>query len=221
MRLRVVVIPAITVFIAALAFVAYAVHSMVGFSPWREMEGLEQPTAFTVPPEIKFAYDPANAEPRALKTLAAVMNDERNKGLLCAGMAHVYRDALLSQGIQARKVVLKRQRYGREDTHVTVEAWINGKWRIYDPTFHITLKSNGERIGAFDAQDWVLYGKGKPFTIEFLGDVAYPARVETYHVRYEAHFNNVFVELRSGSFPRHIHAYRKDEIVRHSHHWAD
>jgi hypothetical protein len=217
MRYRVAVVSCLSLLFSLLLAVGYVVKNTIGFSPWRQMEGLERAEAFTVPPEITFVRDDLNAEARALKALLEVMNDERNKGLLCAGMAHLYRDALLSIGIPARKVILKHQKFSTLDSHVTVEAWINGGWRIYDPTFHITLKRGGERIGAFEAQDWAVFGKGKPFSIEFLGAVLYPARIEKYPLRYEAHFNNVFIELRSGSFPRHIHAYRKeDNRARHA-----
>lgn len=128
-RFRVALLTFFVCLSAVLGGVGYFLKETVGFSPHLEMDGLENSTAFTVPPEIQFVYNPVNAEERTLKTLAAVMNDERNKGLLCAGMAHIYRDALLAQGIPARKVVLKREKMSTHDSHVTVEAWINGKWR--------------------------------------------------------------------------------------------
>ena len=81
------------------------------------------------------------------------------------------------------------------DTHQTVEAWVDGKWTLYDPTFHLTLKVDGKRVGAFEAREWFIKGRGKPVELEFLGEVKYPARVDNYPLRYEILFNNIYVDL--------------------------
>jgi len=166
---------------------------------------------------------PVREDGPLLSSWEMIRNGRNGTGLLCAGMAQIFRDALLSIGIPARKVILKRSVFDITDTHATVEVWINGKWRIYDPTFHVAIRAGDERVGASEVREWILHGKGKPVAIEFLGEVAYPARIESYHIRYEAHFNNAFVELRR-AYPRflqpvvdagvwlgarHIHAYER------------
>lgn len=118
-------------------------------------------------------------------------------GLICGGMAQIFKDALLAQDIPARSVVFKRDIFATHDTHVSVEAWVDGKWRLYDPTFHLTLKAGDERVGAFEGRDWFISGRGKPVELEFLGDVRYPARVNKYYIRYEALLNNVFINARN------------------------
>lgn len=115
-------------------------------------------------------------------------------GLIGTGMAQVFRDALLANSIPARKIVLQRNISDTFDTHVTVEVWVDGKWKLFDPIFHIALRKNDERIGAFAARDWFIKGQGRRVELEFLGEVKYPARVTTYPIRYEIHLNNVYVD---------------------------
>jgi hypothetical protein len=116
-------------------------------------------------------------------------------GLICAGMAQVFTDALLANGIPARRVFLLRNMNDNLDTHVTVEAWVDGKWRIYDPTFHISFKRNGTTVGVYEARDWFIKQKGQYIAVQFLGDVHYPARIDAYPIRYVALFNNVFIAI--------------------------
>lgn len=116
------------------------------------------------------------------------------RGLLCGGMSIVFRDALLANDIPARLVFLQRNLFDMHDTHVTVEVFIDGMWRIYDPTFHITVKVNGERVGAMQAREWI-YKNGGGVEFEFLGDVRYPARITEYPISYVALLNNMYVEL--------------------------
>lgn len=139
-------------------------------------------------------------EPNAARGGWAVLQSvRRGAGMLCASTAELFRDALLALDVPARKVFLFRDVFGG-DTHATVEAWVDGKWRLYDPTFHIALKSvdGGDRLGILDAQRWFVEGTGKPVRFEFLGEVKYPVRLEKYYIRYEALLNNVFIELRRG-----------------------
>lgn len=117
-------------------------------------------------------------------------------GLLCGGMAQIFKDALLAQGIPARSVTLQRNLFDLYDVHASVEAWVDGKWRLYDPTFHLTLKAGGKRVGAFEAREWFIKGRGAPVELEFLGEVKYPARVDNYPIRYGIHFNNIYVDFR-------------------------
>lgn len=61
-------------------------------------------------------------------------------GQLCGGMSTAYAWALNTIGIPARTVQLAADDYlqGEEEgaTHVTVEAYIDGEWRVSDPTFN-------------------------------------------------------------------------------------
>lgn len=114
-------------------------------------------------------------------------------GLICGGMAQLFKDALLALGIPARTVTFQRNLFDLYDTHVSVEAWVDNKWRLYDPTFHLSLTADGERIGAFSARDWFIKGRGQRVELEFLGEVKYPTRVDNYYIRFEAILNNAYV----------------------------
>jgi hypothetical protein len=131
---------------------------------------------------------------------AVLQSIRQGAGMLCASTAELFRDALLAVDVPARKVFLIRDVFGG-DSHATVEAWVGGKWRLYDPTFHVALKSvdSGDRLGILDAQRWFVEGVGKSVEFEFLGEVKYPVRLERYYIRYEALLNNVFIELRRGA----------------------
>lgn len=140
-----------------------------------------------------------------------VLRGRAGRGVLCSGMAQMFRDALLAHDIPARIMVLQRDLFS-SDSHATVEAWVNGKWRLYDPTFHIALRADGDRVGLFEARDWFLRGKGRPISVEFLGKVSYPARIESYYIRYEALMTNIYVDLRERHFPRQVYAYPKNGL---------
>ena len=130
---------------------------------------------------------------------AVLQSVQGGRGMLCASTAELFRDALLALDVPARMVFLFRDIFGG-DSHATVEAWVDGKWRLYDPTFHVAVKSvDGHRVGISDAQRWFVERKGEPVQFEFLGEVKYPARLDRYYVRYEALLNNVFIELQRGS----------------------
>lgn len=117
-------------------------------------------------------------------------------GLICGGMAQVFKDALLVNDIPARTLSFQRNLFDLYDSHASVEAWVDGKWRLYDPTFHVVLKNSDsdERIGTYAAQDWFIKGQGQRVELEFLGEVKYPARVGNYPIRYEIFLNNVYVD---------------------------
>lgn len=136
---------------------------------------------------------------------------EARDGQLCSGMAQILVDALLSKGIPARRVFLQFALFDNLKTHVTVEVWVHGRWRVYDPTFHIALRAGKERVGVFEAREWFLKRRGSPVELEFLGDVAYPARIEKYQLPFEAHLNHIFVDLRQPTFPRQLFAYPTDQ----------
>ena len=120
-------------------------------------------------------------------------------GFTCGGMASIFHDALIASGIPARRVVLHRNLFDVYDSHVTVEAFVEEKWRVYDPTFHIALKVDGSRLGIHEARTRLYTQKHPNIEYEFLGEVKYPARTTTYPVSYETNLNNVYVELNRGA----------------------
>jgi hypothetical protein len=215
----------------------YANTGLTRISP---MEGLSQ--AFAYHPRITVQADremflkeiPAGStdrEAEVLRILEWVMNQipsvesnyERSswkmiengragRGLICAGMAQVFADALLSHGIPARRVFLQRSVFDNVASHVTVETWVNGKWRVYDPTFHVALRSGGQRVGITEARAWFLKGRGQPIKFEFLGDVKYPARLQTYPLPLEAMMTHAFVYMQRDAFPRNFLAYQDDDL---------
>src|SRR5262245_15686915 len=81
--------------------------------------------------------------PRAkYATLYASLNTNLDQ-MACGGASAAYSFALDSLGIRTRIVQLAGTRYLAGDdpdqTHVTVEAWIDGKWEISDPLFNVSL----------------------------------------------------------------------------------
>jgi hypothetical protein len=132
----------------------------------------------------------------AQSSWAMLQHGRSGGGLICGGLAQVLKDALLAVGVPARTVTFQRNPLNFAETHVSVEAWVDGKWRLYDPTFHIALTSAGQRVGVAEARNWFIKGRGQPVALEFLGDVKYPARLETYPIRYEIFFDNPYVNLR-------------------------
>jgi len=121
------------------------------------------------------------------------------RGFGCGSMAQIFHDALTAIDIPARRVLLQREVFDTYDSHVTVEAFVDAKWRIYDPTFHIVVVSNGRRVGAIEAQALIRSGGFDAVRPEFLGEVQYPARFDQYPVRYKLLLDNVFVEMDRGS----------------------
>jgi hypothetical protein len=121
---------------------------------------------------------------------------QQGSGLSCAGMGQVFKDALLSVDIPARLVILKRDMFSYWDTHVSVEAWVEGKWRLYDPTFHIVFEAAGESVGAFTAQNWFINRQGPAVQLRFLGEVKYPARIDQYYLPFDRLLDNIFVATK-------------------------
>lgn len=126
---------------------------------------------------------------------------KQGRGLSCWTISQLYLDALKAAHISARRVVMKQSMFfNLYNTHTAVEVWVNGRWRFYDPTFHIVFKdSSGQLVGIYDLQQWYLHGTGRPISMEFLGEVNYPVRVETYYMNYFDLLNYVFIERRNPS----------------------
>ncbi len=114
-------------------------------------------------------------------------------GLGCSGMAALYSGALSANGFENRRVVLLRNLYGVYDAHTIVEVFENQRWVIYDPTFNISFTKNGQKIGAREISQSFYHDSGKDIQVIHYGEVAYPARLETYYMNWQPLYNNVFV----------------------------
>lgn len=127
-------------------------------------------------------------------TIKDMYDHAKNGGMLtCAGMSELYLHALRLQNIKARKLFVVKNIGSDECTHTTVELFIDGKWRIFDPTFHVSFSKNDELIGAQEMSQSIIDGTYKEITPIFYGDVAYPFRLETYPNSWVALFNNVLI----------------------------
>jgi len=132
-----------------------------------------------------------------------VQQGRSGRGAICGGMAQVFRDALLSSGIPARTVQFQRNPFDLFDTHVSVEVWLDGEWRLFDPTFHIALRQGGEYVGAMKARNSLLNGKAPAPEVVFLGEVNYPARIENNYISLPFYFDNVYFNTeRTSEFLR-------------------
>jgi hypothetical protein len=114
-------------------------------------------------------------------------------GLLCGKMAELFFNLSRANGIPARIVVLRRHLFDIYDTHTTVEVCEQGRWVIYDPTFHVSFRHKGELQGATEIQQALVEGYADEIEPVFYGDVAYPARLEDYYTHWLPLSNNVLV----------------------------
>ena len=114
-------------------------------------------------------------------------------GLTCAGMSELFLHALRLQGYKARKLFVVKSIGDPYVTHTLVEVFENNKWVIYDPTFNVSFKKNDQLLSAVDICKSLLDGSFKDIEPIFYGEVAYPARLETYPIYWLAHFNNVLM----------------------------
>lgn len=125
--------------------------------------------------------------------LAIYRHAQAGGGLVCEGMAKLYHAVLVAHGFDARIVGLKRNLLGVYDTHTTVEVLVDGKWVIYDPTFHVSYQRNGELLGAQAIKESLYDGTYTAIHPIFYGDVRYPARLDSYYMNWLPLYNNVLV----------------------------
>jgi len=119
---------------------------------------------------------------------------EAGAGLGCRGMARLFSAVLATVGVESRLVALARNILDGRDTHMLVEARLEGRWVVLDPTFHAAFTGPaGEYLSAQEVKAHVFGGMGGSLGIVFLGDVAYPARHERYYMDIRQCFNNCFV----------------------------
>lgn len=118
---------------------------------------------------------------------------KRGYKLTCNGMSELFIHALRRQGYKARKLFVVKSIGDQHATHTLVEVFENNKWVIYDPTFNVSFKKNGELLGAVEIANSLEDGSFKDIEPIFYGEVAYPARLEAYPIYWLAHFNNVLL----------------------------
>ncbi len=114
-------------------------------------------------------------------------------GLLCAGMARLYFNALAVNGYRARIVELRRDALDPYDTHTLVEVEEDGAWHAYDPTFNVAYARGARRLAAEEVQAALKDGSYATIQPVFFGEVRYPARLERYYTSWLPLFNNVYV----------------------------
>jgi hypothetical protein len=117
---------------------------------------------------------------------------QRGGGLLCAGMARIYFNALVVNGWRARIVDLRKSALDPWDSHMVVDQ--AGAWHIYDPTFNVAYARAGRFLGVEEIQRSLRDGSYGSIRPVFFGDVRYPARIDAYYLNWLPLFNDAFVE---------------------------
>lgn len=148
---------------------------------------------------LEYYYPPHS--PKKIKAFSmrppqSIMQDVMNsvsKGENCNGMSELFLHTLRAQGYKARKLFVVKSIGDQYATHTLVEVFEKNKWVIYDPTFNVSFKKDGQLLGAVDISRSLLDGSSKQIKPIFYGSVAYPARLETYPIHWLAHFNNVLM----------------------------
>jgi|GEM_PF-2915356 len=119
-------------------------------------------------------------------------------GLHCGQMADLFVETLRGFGVNARIVTLASSLSPRTllvgtSTHTVVEVLLDGRWVIFDPTFHVSYRRGGRLLGAAEVHDALVSGNIGEVEPVFHGEVAYPARLESYPVPWMEHFRHVLV----------------------------
>lgn len=118
--------------------------------------------------------------------------------LACGSMSEIFREALVLLGHRARSVQLYAGDFAR-DTHVTVEVWLEGRWVVFDPTFHVTFEAAGRPLGVAEVQRLLREKRGAEIEPRHHGPRAYPAVLAEYPVEWRQLFANAYVYSSSSS----------------------
>ena len=126
---------------------------------------------------------------RGYQLLKTGMN---GKGLSCGSLSYILKDALSLLCIPSRTIQLYKSDFS-EDTHVVVEAFVSGKWIVFDPTFNVTYENETGPLGIAQIQDR-LSDKG-PTSVQpvFHGSRRYPASLDNYYMDWRPLFSNAYV----------------------------
>lgn len=127
---------------------------------------------------------------------------------LCGGMSLVFSAAAQSRGYVTREVDLIASPGNLYDTHVLTEVKVDGEWLIFDPTFNLTfVDSDNRKLGVSEVQRSIYRTSVPLATPVFHGDVAYPARLETYPIDWQIHFASAY------AFPKTLVETARSSVV--------
>jgi hypothetical protein len=113
--------------------------------------------------------------------------------LVCGGMSDVLREAVVLLDLPARTVQLYESSFRRRPTHVVVEAYVAGSWRVFDPTYNVTYESEGEALGVARIQERLGRLGPEGVRARFHGERAYPADLERDLPGWRQVFANAYV----------------------------
>ncbi len=150
---------------------------------------------------LRWTMSQAGATGNGVTTFRASARDQlefarAGGGLNCSQMGLIFHAALHALGFRARLVTLMADASPRVflagvDTHQTVGVLLDGRWIVFDPTFHVSFAREGRLLSAREVQHALLAGEHvEPV---FHGEVRYPARLETYPVSWKKLYRHVFL----------------------------
>jgi hypothetical protein len=130
------------------------------------------------------------AEP--VDILAAMRNGYSSQ---CGPLAYLYRESLVAAGIPARIVILLRNPPFRSDGHGTVEAFVNGKWILTDPTFNAHFTIDGRPTNAWHVRSVFFFDRFRKHQLASVyGSMIPDPNVENYNIRYYIQMDNILWE---------------------------
>lgn len=113
-------------------------------------------------------------------------------GLACGAMSDIYREALVLLGVPARTVELSQSDF-RQRTHAVVEALLEGRWRVLDPTFNVTYEGEGGALGVAAIQQAFESAGPDSVHIVWHGPRRYPADFPGHARNWRLYFANAYV----------------------------
>jgi hypothetical protein len=138
---------------------------------------------------------------------------------LCGDLSIFLNEVLNASGIKSRIVQLATDKFVKGeadlDTHVTVEAYLDGKWMIVDPTFNATLTCGQGTvfIDAKEAHDCVEAGKE---LVPHYGETKLPGRLMSqYYVPVPTLYENYAYQVKTddGNYKTVFQAPRPDWLT--------
>ncbi len=117
-------------------------------------------------------------------------------GVLCGDLSLLYHNVLAAAGHRSRIVHLWRTPLHALDTHVTTEVLVNGRWVVYDPTFHVSFERDGRLLGAAEIHEALRRGEHDAVRPLFRGPVRYPERLDD---GWRTLFTNVVISVDESS----------------------
>lgn len=122
-----------------------------------------------------------------------LMHARQGGGLLCGGMSDILREALALLGVPARTIQLYESSFRRRSSHVVVEVFVTGRWRVFDPTYNVTYEGDGDVLGIAEIQERLDRAGPDSIRPEFHGKRLYPADLERDVPGWRQLFANAYV----------------------------